>query len=361
MRTSRQIASAIRSWMPAAVSLLTALLIGGCNINIDTESVENSLPDPDDLGNLGDIEICGDQTLEELMTADEISDSCRDALESWLPDPQNSAEGKLLVLGERVDEDGSRLLYLQGVDTEGAALTAEALAEATVSIDIGGEATVLAAADISITVVVDIASDIFSIAVVNDYSASMRDGDLDDMELIHTDLFSYFPPLYEAEVTYFSETVDVKLPFSEDADAVLAAVARDNSYDRTSTALLDGMGTALDSLVTRERPVKVMIVGTDGAENASTQYTQSQLLNTIEQQGVFVIMLGALMADVDALRTLAGDRGVYFYARGYGRLRNAVQPFLESFAEMVQIGIPPEYADADSIIVEAGGLSLTVQ
>ena len=103
------------------------------------------------------------------------------------------------------------------------------------------------------------------------------------------------------------------------------------------------------------------MASTDGHENASELYTQSELINTINDNGVFVVMLGALLADVDELRDLAGNRGVYFYTPYYDDMRALMSGYLDSLAELVSVAIPPEYADADSIQIDVGDQSVTVE
>ena len=67
-------------------------------------------------------------------------------------------------------------------------------------------------------------------------------------------------------------------------------------------------------------------------------------------------MLGALFADVPTLKRLAGGScGVFFYARGYGRLKSAVEGLVESLGQVVAIHLPPQPADTVGVVVEANG------
>ena len=89
-------------------------------------------------------------------------------------------------------------------------------------------------------------------------------------------------------------------------------------------------------------------------------YEEEQLLATIAQERVCVVMLGALFADVKQLKRLsAGDCGVFFYARGYGRLKGAVQGMVQSFGHIVAVHLPPYPADTVGVVVEAGGQRAT--
>ena len=60
------------------------------------------------------------------------------------------------------------------------------------------------------------------------------------------------------------------------------------------------------------------------------------------------------------LKTLSGDRGVFFYTRGYGRLKSAVQGLIESLAHVAAVHLPATEADATSATIELAGESVTV-
>jgi hypothetical protein len=337
---------------------------GGCTTKIeDAEDVEDILGlDAGTLEELTRIPVCGDMTLEELATEDTITDSCRAEIDNYLPDEQTNYEDVIITLGtETSSEDGSRLVYLQGADQAGNALTADAFASATVTVTIGGEATVLAEGEFTVSLVADVPRDLISLGVVNDYSGSMLAEDLRTVAQIETDLFTVLPPVYEAEVTVFSTGVTLKQGFSANSDELLGAVAYDADYDRESTALYDAVGTALDSLVSRTRPIRILMVSTDGMENASEQYTQSELISTIDANGVIVVMLGALLADVDELRALSGRRGVYFYTPYYSDMRALLAEYFNSLQQMVELSIPDPYADAETIQIQVGEQSTTVE
>jgi hypothetical protein len=327
------------------------LLSGGCLFGDLEESLQDALDD------LEGIAVCGDMTLQELMTADEISDSCRDALESLLPPPEHNFDARLVALGSDVTDDGARRFYVHGATHGGAVLTADALAAAEVQVVVEGETTTLQPGDFSIRRVD--AGDVIALSLVNDYSGSMLDGDLDAVALIHRDMFTYLPPVHETAVVQFSDEVDVRQPYTSDAGALLAAVERDDGYTRGSTALYDGMSIGLDGLVVRDRPIKILMVSTDGAENASTQSTKPELLSTIERHGVIVVMLGALLADVPEMRDLAGLRGVLFYTRYYSELREQMRAYLESLGEIVEVELDPAYGDASSVTLAVDGISTT--
>lgn len=304
------------------------------------------------------IDAC-DLSFEDVQQQNGISDGCRDAIESLLPEAQNNAASRLVVLGTEM-VGGQRILYLHGIDSGGSPFTTEELQGASVTVIDGGTETALPAADFAITSLEGVTDDLVSLSVVTDYSGSMADSDLDTAAEIFTDVFNILPPIFEAEVVLFSETVTQKLAFTEDRDALLAAVARDDSVERSSTALYDGMGTALSHLVARERPIRVLIASTDGLENASTGFTKDQLTATIGSNRILVLMLGSLFSDVDELKELAGTNGVYFYAPSYSSLKSSVANYITSLGEAVRITLDAAHQNADSARITVDGVSTTV-
>ncbi|MFT3925981.1 MAG: vWA domain-containing protein [Myxococcales bacterium] len=337
-----------------------AMLGAGCNLSLDAkgdvDDAIDKLPDVDDLTN---IKICGDETLQDLLKADGLSDDCRNKVESFLPDPQSSFESRIAVLDDSLEPTtGARTVYFVAADAQGNAIYPSSASELTVSVMVEGSAKILVEGEFSFEL--PQTGNLLSLAVVNDYSASMRDADLDDVAEIEHDLFTYLPPIYESEVYQFSEMVSLKQDFTVDENALLSAVAKDPTYNRQSTALYDGMGAALDTLRPRTPPIQVLLVSTDGQENASTMVMEPELLSEITDSKVFVIMLGALFADVPELKRLAGDRGIYVYARGYGRLKSAVKGLLESFQHVGALHLPPQYAKGP-VTVSFAGQTITLQ
>jgi hypothetical protein len=63
---------------------------------------------------------------------------------------------------------------------------------------------------------------------------------------------------------------------------------------------------------------------------------------------------------VGELRDLAGDNGVYFYARGYGRLKSAVAGLIESLSRIAAVHLPPAADEADRATLNVSGQSVTV-
>jgi hypothetical protein len=138
------------------------------------------------------------------------------------------------------------------------------------------------------------------------------------------------------------------------------ALTYDDAFERSTTALLDGLGTGVSSLAERERPVRILILSTDGGENASMLYEQAEVFAALDDNHVFVIALGALLADVGFMRDLTRERGVFVYTREFNALLSTVRPLLESFAELVQVELADLDPPPDEVHVMLDGQMLTL-
>jgi hypothetical protein len=353
-------------WIAIAVSLLAGCKLkamdddgsGGTGVHFDPDDVINDLRDA--AGELDDLEICPGYTLPELLNASSLSEECREELLSFLPEPQATFEDKLLAPGGLRSEAGELRFLLQGVDGDGVAISADALASAEISVTTSAGVRVLAEGEYSITLTADLPTDLLSIAVVNDYSASMFDADLRDVEEAEQTLFTLLPKVHETEVIRFSTEVETVLPFGTDADALDMALAYDDGFERMTTALLDGLGTGAGDLAGRQRPVRILILSTDGGENASTMFEEAQVFDALDESHVFVIALGALLADVDFMRELTRERGVFVYTREFNALLDTVMPLFESLEQMVQVEIAELDPPPEEVHVRLDGQMLTL-
>jgi von Willebrand factor type A domain len=350
---------------------LCLLVAAGCKLKAEDSGVDlgdTSKKDIDDAIEEAkkasqEIEICPGFTLAELLMADALSEECREELLSFLPQPQNDFKGRLIAPGgARVDASGEVRVLLQGADAQGAALAEGDLVDELQLRVVGADGEVaLDADDFEITATTELDADLMSISVVNDYSASMFERDLDDVEALERDLFECLPAVHETQVLRFSETVQTAIDFSTDRTAVLAALGPDPDFDRSSTALFDATGQAAEALGARERPVKLVIISTDGRENASKDFMEAQLLAALDDNDVFVVVFGALLADVPQLRKLAQGRGVYFYTREFKSLAAAAEPFCDSLTGLIEVRIPEAAADAEAVVLKSGELELRLE
>jgi hypothetical protein len=346
------------------LAALPLLLLAGCVAGA------GGAPDLADQEQAGNIQVCDGQTLSELERAKTLSDACKADVAAYLPSPSNDFAGRIVVLGQEQHDDGSLRVFVAGTDAGGVPLGGAAFGAARLSLQGAGSALVDSGVTPVATAFANLSEDVLSLEIVNDYSASMSLADLQAVEQIEDDLITALPPIFEGEVTLFSSQVRVKQAFTTDRAALLDAVECDQAFDRELTALYDGMGNGLDSLTSRSRPARVLLVSTDGLENASVAYKKADILKTIAADGVVVVMLGALFADVKELETLAGSRGVYVYTPLYADMQSQVQALIAALANGVALDIPADIAQnrplrADGtktpFVLEIAGESVTIE
>ena len=103
-------------------------------------------------------------------------------------------------------------------------------------------------------------------------------------------------------------------------------ITRKEYYARGNTALLDAVGTTINSIGTRlyetpedERPEKVIfVITTDGHENASMEFSKSQIKEMIEhQQDVYSWVFMFLGANMDAVSEAASYGIKSAYSKTY--------------------------------------------
>lgn len=349
-----EFAPVVWSKLPRCVGLfasLPLLALGACSANVGLDAGAAS--------EVGAVEVCDGQTFADLQRAKTISDGCKAALEAYLPRSFDDFSGRVVVLGRETHDDGSLRIFVAGVDAAGAPLSNDALAAASVVAKSGGATSDVRAA-VTVTPFAALSEDVLSLELVNDYSASMSTPDLKVVQHIQDDLVNALPPIYEGEVTLFSSAVRVKQAFTTDKSALLAGIECDEGYDRELTALYDGMGNGLASLTSRSRPARVLMVSTDGLENASVAFKQSDILQRVAQDHVFVVMLGALFADFDELSSLAGPNGVYFYTPLYADQRAQVSNLVNALSHGAAVDIPAATAAQGPLVLDVAGQSVEV-
>jgi hypothetical protein len=294
-------------------------------------------------------------SLETLQTQDGISESCKAAISALLPSPQTSATGKLMSLGSSEDPiTGETVIYLQGFSIDGSALDLADL-EQTKAVLVTGTEEEQVQATVEVVPPDEL---ILSVSFVTDYSASMADPDLDTVTSMYSALTAAIPCGYEGQSIIFSDAVTMKQDFTTDNEALSAALARDTAYERGSTALYDGMGTGATALSGRALPARLLVVATDGLENASTQYTREQVASAVRDGNMGVVMIGTLFSDLEELSYLQGPNGVFFYASDFEAAQELFQVYVNSMESLVEVRVPPN--DADEVRLEVGELELTV-
>lgn len=278
---------------------------------------------------------CRAVDLESLRARDEIPDECEEAVRSAFRPAR-----------------GSRYVVLRAERT-GAAL------EVTVA-DLGGDGAVVAVELVvgcqlrPVTATERAASPTTrAIANVLDYSASMSDEEVDESVAVFERLWrSPGTAGARGEVVLFSTEVRRRLPFSVDREAVRRGLERDSSMMRASTALYDGVGRAVDDLA-EEEGVRLAIVATDGAENASRRFDRDALIAHARAHDVRVLFWGSLLADRAEMAHVAERTGgTFLYAPDVADFGRAVDELAAALGTPRTLTVrDPSAAEATEVCV----------
>ncbi|MFK5974895.1 MAG: VWA domain-containing protein [Sulfurovum sp.] len=315
--------------------LSMAIFIGGCGVTEeDLKGIGNSC------------------NLIELREQNAFPKECLNTIEDLLPSPENNLNSKLLAFGQDANK---RELFVLGASLGSLQLEVK-------SITNGITTTLIKNTDYTIGKLSDLTLyPLLSISSVLDYSASMSDDDIDDAVTIFSDIYSIFTtPLIESEIRLFSETVYHKLPFNSEKNVLLSSIKKDDTIERESTALLDAMGQGLEALGSRTAPIKVMIVATDGMENASTTYTDKNAIYALaNRHNIPVIIIGSLFSDLVFMKELASKtNGIFIYNKTILKVKDDAKLLIEMIKNIQVITITKPLSNGTTFSVSADGKSI---
>ena len=291
----------------------------------------------------------------------------------------------LFILGTEIDAAGDLKLYVNGVKRNGSPMTLTDFESATVTV--GGN-PVDRPADWN---VVAASGDVLSLVTLADYSSSISTADLIGMGDLYDVILENAPTDFEAETINFSTNPDapylvvkpVELPhWTTELNGLLAANDYDADFPNNNTPLYDAMGTGLmgplanafdpfaddlglvernniDNLPASHRPASLMMVQTDGLDNASLTITEDALVALMERCHTTAIMLGTFLVDSDpasivegqaVLKRLAGTRGAVVNALNASFLEGSILPFAESLGNLVVFTLSKDTLFADEVV-----------
>lgn len=294
--------------------LFTSFLFISCNV--DEEDKENIAENCD---------------LETIRAQNSITDECRSAFEDALASAANNLDSPLAAMGQDTI-NGNSVLFLTGT---------KSTSNIKVEAQINGALTIVPAEDYQLKSFKDFSGTLLSLSAITDYSASMRDEDIDEALEVHTDIFNVFSAILESEIRLFSSEIKLKQDFTSDHGTLLSQIVRDDRFPRQSTALFDAIGSGLEALSKRESSMRLLVVATDGLENASTTYTtKEQIYELAQQHNIPIIALGALFADVGFMKELAEKtKGFYIYNRSFLDLKDDATKLLEMLSNLKAIEV----------------------
>jgi hypothetical protein len=267
----------------------------------------------------------------------------------------------LFILGTEIDNDGNLKLYVNGVKRNGTPMILSDFEGAAVTV---GGVTVNRPADWNVAAA---GGDVLSLVTLADYSSSISTADLEGMGDLYDVVLEEAPTGFEAETINFSTNptapyIVVKpgpLPhWTTNLPDLLAANDYDVAFPNVNTPLYDAMGTGLMGplatafvpgadnlgLVERNRPATLLMVQSDGVDNASVDIGEDALVSLMDRCHTTAIMLGTFQLDDDidqilegraTLERLAGTRGAFVNGLNASFLEAAITPFAKSLGNLV--------------------------
>ena len=291
----------------------------------------------------------------------------------------------LFILGTEIDAAGDLKLYVTGVKRNGTPMTLTDFEGAAVTV--GGD-TVDRFDDWDVE---DAGGDVLSLVTHADYSASISTADLIGMGDLYDVVLNNARPGFEAETVNFSTDPGTTEPviavkpvpgdhWTTNLPDLLAANDYDAAFPNENTPLYDAMGTGLLGpigvnsdpddglgLVERGRPATLLMVQSDGIDNASVDIDENALVSLMDRCHTTAIMLGTFQADGDpikilegraTLERLAGTRGAFVNALNASFLEAAITPFAESLGNLVVFTVYKETNFAGTTVsIEVDGLT----
>ncbi len=302
---------------------------------------------------------CGTSDLTAISNMDSISEECKQAILGLLPQPENDIQDRLVNLGQGVI-DQKMVLFCSGTDDFGEILDSGDTSAIELTGFRGQNVETIDSSQYSIKKFDEFTGILVSFSSIMDYSGSMSDKDIDDGIEIFTDLFKLttLTERFETDIIIFSDTVKYAMDFSSDIDTISEYIARDSTFGRKSTMLFDAMGTGLNSLSQRESSIRLLIVATDGKENASEEYEKEDIFELSKTNRIPVIILGSLFADLSFLKEVSQETGgFYIYSKTILEVKEDFMELHEMFDKIVGIELSESLSQnlPDSMSISLGG------
>jgi hypothetical protein len=285
-----------------------------------------------------------------------VDSDCFEALKPVLPKPSSNYAQRVFALGAMRDQGGATV-YVQGVTNESKLLTATDYNDAIAHpLSSSGEAL----AGLGGVSRLDAGPSALSISFVVDYSLSMSEETSKSLANLLKQVPARLPAGYEAEVIKFADDAHRKLFFTEDETALDAELSYDTSYKRGRTALWDAMGSAAMSLASRNRPMRVLIVATDGIDSNSQTWSAACVEKAIAEGRVFLVVLGSFFSLFNrGLVSLTIKEGVYFYGPRFSDAAYGFGKFVDMLG--VAAGTNGSSLRLDSLPSQATSVNITVR
>lgn len=293
---------------------------------------------------------CDDFVLDEVSV--DLSEECRE-LADYLDENADSLTGAsgtgLSQMFPINDLAQDKTVLMQLTDSTGSPIEGIDASDVTVEVSSDSGTTFVSAGEETVSQLSEVDTTQLAFVATIDYSGSILDSDLDDVVAGLDVFFENIEVGYEAAIVKFSTTVDVIQDFTSDSSALLDAV-NDTDYERLATSLNDAIYDSADMLAARDKPLKLVVLFTDGIDNDSDR-SQDEAVALAQANNVAVCVVGVGFADVDTLREIASDTGCFFvYKTVFTDLSTAFNTVVDQFNSLYQVTLPSTFNTAAGIL-----------
>lgn len=194
-----------------------------------------------------------------------------------------------------------------------------------------------------------------SISMVVDYSGSILDRDLDDvnvgLETFYEGLIPESTSLgYQSSIIKFATNVDMVQDFTSVKADLLDAV-RDTNYLRGATSLFDAIYEAVDEIKDEDTALRLVVLFTDGRDNDSRYADKDSAIDYAKEHKVPVCVVGVSFADVNLLEEIARETGCfYIYKKTFASLEDAFDAFADQINNFRVIDLEDDFVETEGTI-----------
>lgn len=190
-----------------------------------------------------------------------------------------------------------------------------------------------------------------SIGIVFDTSGSMGEK-LSRSRQAVAEFFKLAEPEDEGFLVQFADRPELVVPFTHNPGEIQDRLL--NTRSKGSTALLDGVTLALNTMKKAKNPRKALVVITDGGDNHS-RYTESEVRNRLKEADVQIYAIGIYggastpeeMAGPSLLRNLAEPTGGRHFFASLRDLPDIAEKIGIELRNEYLIGYTPKNAERD--------------
>lgn len=204
----------------------------------------------------------------------------------------------------------------------------------------------------------DIANTAFSFSSVMDYSGSMSDEDLENLEIGLDFLYDNLPDNFSSEIVKFASNVEVTQEYTDD-NSLLATAVTTRTISRSATALFDGLHQGLSDTSLQTNSLKLVIGFTDGLENSSDR-TRADVVTVATDNDIPLILIGmGTIVDLAELQSLANDTGGFFFYAPTNDMLDVIFTRINEFLSNTHVVTWTSTASSgvSTVSIAAGGVS----